>query len=239
MEACQALCELDRSLMREFSDRTVCALERHRSIRLVMPIFLKIMAANVDKELDKDRMIIEVGSASCAEGATITEVDSTALFERTQSVDRAFIQKLTGLPVNLDLHYAQIKPIRIRRIEHLLSFVCQVCSDWQPNGGLMSTVQAIYSRAELHEVLTQLLRLYSLETRFVCESARLRGPARMAGQVVTDRVVKAMHSVLNDAAREIGNRLYRPSGAAEASCTGAAAVRRRASRRAPGTSGGR
>jgi len=34
------LCELDRSLMREFSERTVQALERHRAARLVMPLFV-------------------------------------------------------------------------------------------------------------------------------------------------------------------------------------------------------
>jgi hypothetical protein len=217
MEIEQALCRFDRSLMSEFSDRTVRALEHHRSIRLVMPIFLKIMSANVDKELDKDRLVIEVGATTCGGGGTAADVDSSALFERTKSMDRAFIRRLSGLPVNLDLQYAQIRPVRIRRIEHLLEFVCRVCLHWQPSAGLAAAVRLCYAPGELQNVLVELLHLYGLETGFICEGARLRGPARLVGQLLSERVVRAMQSVEGEVAREIGTRLYRPSGVGQCS----------------------
>ncbi len=203
-----ALTEFDRTLLREYSVRTLHALERHRSIRLVMPLFQKIMWANVDKEFDKDRMVIETGVTAAASGASPADVDTDALFGRTRDVDRTFIQKLSGLPVTLDLHYERIRPVRIRRIERLLEFVFKVCRGWQPTGGMTLTVRTSFEPDELQEALSELLHLYAQETRFVCDGARLRGPARLVGRILSDRVAQAMQSVKDNVAEDVRRRIY-------------------------------
>jgi hypothetical protein len=191
-----ALIDFDRTLLREYSVRTLRALE-----------------ANVDKEFEKDCMVIDAGVAAATSGGSPSDVDTDALFGRTRDVDRTFIQKLSGLPVSLELEYDRIGPVRVRRIEHLLDFVFAICRGWQPGGGMAPAVQSSFDPQELQRVLAELLHLYAQETRFVCDGARLRGPARLVGRVLSERVTHAMQSVKDRVAQDTGERLYASTAA--------------------------
>ena len=195
-------------MMRQFSDRAVQALGRHRPIRLVMPLFQKLMGANLEKELEKDRLVIEAACEVFDAGGTVVDVDTDVLFERTKLIDRRFVEGLSGLPISLRLDYRQIRPVRIRRIEHLLAFVYQLCREWRPDGGLGRAARMNYTPADFQRIVAETLSLYAQETSLICESANLRGPARIAGRLVTERVRGAMEGVRDDIARDIRAQVF-------------------------------
>ncbi len=168
------VCRQDRALLRAFSRRAVRQLEEHRRlIRLLRPFLSVFMDANVRKETEKDRLIIEYGALLFAGVRAVTADEARALFERTKVVDRAFLRRLKRLPVAVHVDYDAIAPVRVRRIELILKEVGHLFRRWDRDVGFEEAVQRTYTRSDFHQILDTVLHLYNLETRIICRSVRM------------------------------------------------------------------
>ncbi len=168
------VCRKDRALLRAFSRRAVRHLERHRRLmRLLHPFLSVFMDANVRKETDKDRIIIEHGARLFGRGDAVDSVEALAVFEKTKVVDRAFLRRIKGLSLAVHVDYGAIEPVRVRRIELILKEIGHLFHAWEGEVSFEEAVQRTYTRSDFHQILATVLQLYNLETRIICRSARM------------------------------------------------------------------
>ncbi len=168
------VCRKDRALLRAFSRRSVRRLEGHRRlVRLLRPFLSVFMDANVRKETEKDRLIIENGAILFARARAVDADEALAIFEKTKVVDRAFLRRMEGLPLSVHVDYNAIEPVRVRRIELILKEVAHLFRRWEADVSFDEAVQRTYTRSDFQQILATALHLYNMETRIICRSARM------------------------------------------------------------------
>ncbi len=168
------VCRKDRALLRAFSRRGVRRLEEHRRLmRLLHPFLSVFMDANVRKETEKDRLIIEHGAILFARGQAVHADEARLVFEKTKGVDGAFLRRLKGVPLTVHVDYDAIEPVRVRRIELILKEVGHLFRRWERGASFEEAVQQTYTRSDFYQLLATVLHLYNLETRIICRSARI------------------------------------------------------------------
>jgi hypothetical protein len=167
------VCRKDRALLRAFSRRSVRRLEGHRRLlRLLRPFLSVFMDANIRKETEKDRLIIENGATLFARARAVDADEALTVFEKTKVVDRAFLRRMKGLPLSVHVDYDAIEPVRIRRIELILKEVGHLFRRWEADVSFEEAVQRTYTRSDFHQILATVLHLYNLETHIICRSVR-------------------------------------------------------------------
>jgi len=123
MDRVNILCSKDVFLMNEFSRRCIDNLKDHFMFRVFSSIFHDFMDANVQKETDKDRLIIEHSAAIYTSGKNAEDIDLETIFEKTKDVDKRFIKKISVLPLLIEIKYSDIREIRKKRIKILSGVV--------------------------------------------------------------------------------------------------------------------
>jgi hypothetical protein len=107
------------------------------------------------------------------------------------------------------IRYAEVEPIRTRRIEKLLGAAYAVLERWSKGKCGRLAVQESFSRAEFQQFLHDLLRLYALETQALSRSLRL--PALLVP--LRDGIARNLYRIMNDAAagmaRDVAVMVYR------------------------------
>jgi len=172
MNHVHALVRLNGALLRAFSTSTLDELRAFMPVRLVLPYVEPILAANVAKEIEKDRLVIaRAAKAGAPTGLPATEIE--ALFEATRAIDRRFLEQLGRLPVHLTIDYATVRPIRLRRIATLVNATRDLLDRWGPTVRLRAALQTCYAPAEFEQLLTKLLGLYAEETHALSRAVEL------------------------------------------------------------------
>ena len=130
MDRAGHLAALNGKLLRTFSRRTIEALRAASALRLVLPHVEPLLALNVDKEVRKDALVFRAAAAAVAAGAVPDGAVAQRVLEATKAIDHAFLRRLEDFPVRLEISYARVAPVRLRRIERLLQAAFRLLVHW-------------------------------------------------------------------------------------------------------------
>jgi hypothetical protein len=204
-----ALCDWDSAMLQDFNSRSIQRLKnRHRGFRTAMPLFNGFKDANVQKEVKKDRIIIEHAAARYDDASDVREIDADKIFEMTKSVDRAFLETLALPALSPSLDYARIKPIRMERIRTLAGAVDRILGRWEDSMALEEATKNAYSRRELRGVIKDILRLYTEETRSLAQAIKLPPFMGLAVRSLAQSLYEAMEETCGELADEYAGRIF-------------------------------
>jgi len=198
-ERARALARLNRALLETFSRRTTDALRAALPLRLALPHLEPLLDRNVAKEVRKDALVIErAGRASPDE-----------LLAEARRVDREFLAGVGPVPIRIVVPYAEIEPLRARRIALLGDAARRILERWPSGGGLRAALHASFTRAEFEDLLREDLRLYALETLALSRAVRLPAILRALRESIAQRLYEIMQSCAARLAREAGASAFR------------------------------
>jgi hypothetical protein len=195
----RALARLNRALLQAFSRRTSDALRAALPLRLALPHLEPLLARNVAKEVRKDAVIIErAGRASPQE-----------LLAEARRIDREFLAGVGRMPIRIVVPYAEIEPLRARRIALLGDAARRVLDAWPPEGRLRAALRACFTRAEFEALVREDLRLYALETRALSGAVSLPAILRPAREAIAQRLFAIMQAGASALARDAAASVFR------------------------------
>jgi hypothetical protein len=206
------LCDKNRTMMEEFSSRSLDRIRGNSLVLASLPFFSSYFAANVKKEVDKDRIIIEEAGQSFQSGKPASELDLEEIFERTKAVDKQFIQMLRIPSFSVRMRYGDIADIRIRRIWRISRTVYDLLRTWPDTASYADRVRHVYTDKEFRGIIMDILRLYNEETRMLSRSIRLIPPFNNAMTSLTELLFQAMESVTEGMADTCTTQLFGEKG---------------------------
>jgi hypothetical protein len=212
MDRAGHLAALNGKLLRTFSRRTIDSLRAASALRLVLPQVEPLLALNVDKEIRKDTLVFRAAAAAVTAGAVPEGAVAQRVLEATKVIDHAFLQRLEDFPVRLEISYARVAPVRLRRIEQLLQAAFRLLVHWPPRTSLRAVVQAAQPRDSFEQLILALLRLYAEETAALTTAVRLPRLLTPLAERLAGRVDKTMSSVALGLARDATALAYRRRG---------------------------
>ncbi len=207
MKEVDMLVRKNGEIMHEFSSRCTGRIEGHGPLKVLLAPFYHFFEANIEKEVDKNRLIIECAVSACNNGMDLSAVSREELFEKTKHVDAAFLKKvsLAFLP---DVWYQDIAEIRKRRIDVLFETVCDLMKNWKEQQSFSETVRETYSPEQFSKIIIDVFKLYELETRMVAASIKLPLPAKKAKDRIETRLYPIMGLVAEEIAREYADKIF-------------------------------
>jgi len=84
-------------------------------------------------------------------------------------IDREFLARIGELPVRIDIPYARIEPLRLRRIELGLDTAARILEAWRAG----RKAREAFAAGEFARLVHEMLRLYAEETQALSQSVRL------------------------------------------------------------------
>lgn len=209
MDKVSLLCAMDRYMLEEFSRRTTQGLKQHTLFRMMLGPLRSFLDINVNKEVEKDRQVILHAASLVQAGKYPTQQDIQHLLGLARNIDQAFLQQVMVLPIDLNIHYQDIEPIRQQRIQSLLHESHQLFRQWQTMTCLRNALAMMYDTPQFAKLLFDVLHLYSLETKLLSHSVRLPGLIAFARESLTQTLYLVMESVARQLSQELAGRLYR------------------------------
>jgi hypothetical protein len=197
----------NREMVHEFSSRCIGRIEGHVPLKALLAPFHRFLEANVEKEADKDRLIIECAVAAHSEGTVLRAVSREELLEKTKHVDAAFLKKVS-LPLLPDVRYQDVADIRKKRIDVLFGTVCDLMKNWKEHHSFSETARKTYSPDQFRKIIIDILQLYKLETMMVAASIKLPFPARKAKDLIEPKLYAIMDLVAEEIAGEYTEKIF-------------------------------
>jgi hypothetical protein len=210
MDRARALATLNGKILAAYSRRTVESLRAALPLRLALRHLEPVLALNVDKEVRKDALVIRCAAESLAGGTRPDREAMQRLLDATRTIDRAFLDGLTGFPVRIVVRYDEIAPLRVERVERLLEVAYRILSAWRSGGRLRRALHAAFPRPDLERLLREILRLYALETRALGRSVQLPALLVPVGERAAEHLFSVMIEVGVQLAVEVVRTAYRP-----------------------------
>lgn len=208
MDKVRVLCDKDREMLYEFSRRSLDGVKRDSSLlSLTFSLFSRYMDANVGKEVEKDRLIIEESASAFASGRPVCDLDLEDIFEKTKTIDRKFVDNLAVPGFLFSLHYGDFADIRIRRIWRIARTVYALLKNWREPETFSGAVRSAYTEKEFGEILVEILHLYNLETRTLAEA--LHSPFRKKINAYLESLFESMERVMHDLAGSCAKNIFR------------------------------
>ena len=210
MDRAAALARLNRRMLEAFSARTVGALRASLPLRLALPRLEQILTQNLEKEIRKDALVVRRAGEALAAGAPPGPNTARQLLDSARQIDREFVARLGRFPLRLEIPYARIEPLRLRRIGHGLDLAYRVLDTWRRRRRLRDA----FSPEELERRLLEILTLYCEETVALGDTARLPGPLAPVGERLASRLLGVMmgasRGLAHDIARSVTAAQNRP-----------------------------
>jgi hypothetical protein len=203
------LCVKDGQILHDFSKRSIDRLKDRPIVCMPLPFFRTYMNANVAKEVDKDRLIIEYAAARHREGRACCDDDIEEMFELTKQVDKAFLRKVTIPSLSIKVRYEDIEAIRKSRINCISRCVHDLLASWKDDRPVEDAVRAAYTEQEFKGTMTEILHLYNLETKKLSNSIRLFGPLQMAVDAFAEALYRTMEEVMGSMTDSYAAMIYR------------------------------
>ena len=200
MDRIGILVAANRQLLESYSRRTTQSLRRAVPIPLALPWLERVLADNVAKEVRKDTLVIRSLSSLTAQQPPAAETLRT-LLAATKQIDTDFLARVSRAPLGILIRYERIEPIRVRRIERLLTATQRIHEAWQGRCRLRAVLRLSYPDAEFERLVFDLLSLYAEETKVLAESVRL--PLILAP--LRQRIVQSLNLLMRDVARELAS----------------------------------
>lgn len=202
------LCAKDSQILHDFSKRSMDRLKDRSFVCMPLPFLRTYMNANVAKEVDKDRLIIEYAAARYREGQACCDFDIDEMFTATKQVDKAFLRKVTIPSLSIKVRYEDIEPIRKARIMRLSHCVHDLLASWKDDRPVENAVRTAYTEQAFKETMTEILHLYNLETKKLSNSIRLFGPLQMAVDAFAETLYRAMEEVTESMTESYATMIY-------------------------------
>jgi len=193
------LCKADRTLMHDFSGRCLDHLNQNRPFRLFLTPFHRFLEANVLKEIEKDRFIIEYAVRAFDAGDCEGAVHREEIFEKTKEVDAEFIRRVSVPLLSIKVCYDEIAHIRKGRIASLFRMVSDLLRNWEESISFPAMVRKTFTPEGYAGAIIEMLHLYNLETKTLSNSIKLPPPAGRA----KDHLTAALFAIMETTAREI------------------------------------
>jgi len=192
------LCDTDREMMLEFSRLCVGHLNNHLPLKIFLSLFQHFLDANVLKEIEKDRLIIEHAAAVFERGRGRAAVDTEEVFEMTKKTDREFIKKLSNPLFSMELRYDDFAEIRKKRIVSFSGMVFDLLGNWDDGFSFTDVVKRTFGEEGFRTVLNEVLHLYNVETRLLSNSITFHGPAGRARDLFAEKLFTTMEKAARD-----------------------------------------
>jgi hypothetical protein len=206
MDKIGILCDKDRVMMHEFSRRSLDRIGGRSLLSAALSFFSSYMEANVKKETDKDRLIIEEAAAAFAAGRPACDLDLEDVFEKTKKIDKAFLDNLMVPPFSISVHYSDFVDIRIQRIWRISRTVYDLLGNWQGEARFADVAKKAYAEKEFRDIIAEILHLYSLETRMLGDA--IRSPFRIAIGAYVETLYYAMEEAVDELANDYTKKIY-------------------------------
>ena len=198
---------MDRQMMQAFSQRTAAGLARHSLFGLLLPAFQSFLDINVRKEIEKDRRVI--ATAALKTGRTPDATDTQRLLLEARDIDQAFLRQAAIFPVAINIHYSDIEPTRLKRIERLLDLSYRLLAPWQNTPRFRVAAAKAYTREQFETALREILHLYALETKMLSNSVRIPQLFTLARDKLTGTIYSVMETTADELASELTRKVYR------------------------------
>ena len=196
MDRAAHLAALNGRLLHEFSRRSLATLRSSSALRLVLPHVEPLLALNVSKEIRKDRLAFRAAAEAAGQGAPPDAQAAARVLESTKAIDREFLRRLDDFPLRLEISYARVAPVRLRRIERLLDAAYRLLAHWPAHTRLRAVIQAQYSMQAYEQLILSLLRLYGEEAGALARAVQL--PRLLAP--LTERLARRLDTTLAEVA---------------------------------------
>jgi hypothetical protein len=163
---------------------------------------------NVLKEIEKDELIIKETATVFDDGNDVVKVDVDDIFEKTKDIDKEFVNKVSILPLLIDIRYDDIKDIRKKRIQIMSQTVFDLLSHWEDSTPFVSIIRGAYTEEHFKEIIGELLHLYSLETRTLSNSVNLLPPVNIARKFFTTTIFNTMEEITEGLAFDFTKKVF-------------------------------
>lgn len=191
-------------MLEEFSRRTVARLRSALPLRIALPRLEPFLAGNLEKEIRKDRAVIERAAIAAAAGVPPGAQESSEVLAEMKRIDREFLEEFRRFPVRIEVPYARIDPLRVQRVQLGLDMAFRVMVAWRSGRKLRSA----FSQPELEGGLQGLLELYARETQALAWCVRLPGLLEPLRERMARALLDAMTAVAQSLTREAGAGIH-------------------------------
>ena len=212
MDRAAALARLNRQVLEIYSRRTTTALRAALPLPLALPWLDRLLALNVEKEARKDALVIAKAADAVVAGIDPDYKMAETLLIESKKIDRDFLARAGGAPLDILIRYEVIDPVRITRIRLLLETACRTLEGWQRQHSLSAALAEALPGAMLEKRLLELFILYARETRVLGEAVRMPLLLTPLRQRVVAGLYGTMEKTATGLAREVVGRVVRDKG---------------------------
>lgn len=206
MDRISILCDKDRGMLREFSQRSIDRIQGSPLLSLTLSFFSTYQDANVRKEVEKDRLIIKETARAFEAGRPVCDLDLEDIFEKTKTVDKAFLDSLMIPPFSISVRYSDIADIRIQRIWRISRAVYVLLGNWPDSASFIDCVRTAYTEKEFKALLLEVLHLYTLETRMLGDA--IRSPFHKAIHAYSEALFQAMEHTREELSQTYSAKIF-------------------------------
>ncbi|MEW7986386.1 MAG: hypothetical protein AB2805_04295 [Candidatus Thiodiazotropha sp.] len=196
-------------MMETFSQRTAEGLRNYRLFRLALPPFPSFLDINVEKEVEKDRMVIFGAAEAHSSGTELDPNQVSALLQRAREIDQTFVRKAAVFPIDIRIQYQDIEHYRQQRFELLSETSYRIFDHWQDVPSFRTVAKELFSESQFSGLLHRLLSLYSIETHMLSRSIRLPNLLTMARDSVTQTISNVMENEAYTLSKSLAHTVYR------------------------------
>lgn len=134
------------------------------------------------KEARKDALVIRRAGEVPVSGT------AREILAATREIDREFLARVGGFPLRIEIPYARIEPLRLRRIELGLDTARRILGAWRQGRRLREA----FAAGEFDRRLFEMLQLYAEETQALSHAVQLPAILEPARERVAQRLREAM-----------------------------------------------
>lgn len=196
-------------MLTEFSRRALAHLTGRSLDALPLPFVTEYMNANVMKEVEKDRIIIEHAVAAFTAGTSVEELAVDDIFELTRTVDRTFVKGLLIPSLVIKVRYEDIADIRKKRIRCLSKAVFNLMGNWADSLSFETRIRQAYSEQEFKATISEILYLYNHETRALSNSINFLNPFSTAIKFFAETLFDAMEAAAKELTADCTTKIFR------------------------------
>jgi hypothetical protein len=200
--------EFDRDLLFLFSDRCIERITGRSTLELPASLSGNHLRENVEKEVEKDRLVIERAAEAFQNGTTVVDGDISDLFERSKAIDGAFLQQVVLPSLSIQIQYDDIRHIRMKRFQYLAGFVGDLLAVWKEAASFRAAVCELYTPDQFTGLVGEILFLYCIETKRLRNSVRFLYPFNRAMDQFVDELVEAMEIERREVASAMTHRIF-------------------------------
>jgi len=195
-------------MMEEFSKRTTENLNDYKLFNLMLPTFKSFLSVNLEKEVEKDSLVINFAASAEATGRPPDQSGIRQLLLKAREIDQVFVQKTSIFPITINIRYHDIERFRQQRIELQLNEAYQLFTQWKYPSSLRATITELHTRKQFRSLLSEVLHLYSLETQMLSNSIQIPRILSLARDSLGQMLYNSMERSIVGIATDFSEKIY-------------------------------